>query len=125
METSSPLVKEKPRLFYAGRCGKCRVLSQLVVWFSFQQIERIPIESEIANQFYQQHPEARGQLILFHSTFQTGKYPIGRWVYVAVPWLILKLWFVLSLLSIKNRLNLSENEPSPSDSSLSKENYGE
>ncbi|MEB3311173.1 MAG: hypothetical protein VKJ02_13165 [Snowella sp.] len=116
------LKPEKPRLFYAGRCGKCRLLSQLVVWCSFQQIERIPIESDTANQFYQQHPEARGQLVLFHSTFQTGKYPIGRWVYIAVPWLILKLWFVLSFLSIKNRLNLSVSEPSLSDSSLPKEN---
>jgi hypothetical protein len=107
---------EKPRLFYAGRCGKCRVLSQLVVWFSFQQIERIPIESDTADQFYQQHPEARGQLVLFHSTFPEEKYPIGRWVYVAVPWLILKLWFVLSILSIKNRLSLYANKPSPSDS---------
>jgi len=101
MDTSNQLIKEKPLLFYAGRCGKCRILSQLVVWSSFHAIERIPIESQVAEEFYQKHPEARGQLVLFHQSFREGKLSIGNWVYFAVPWLILKTWLAVSLFKIK------------------------
>lgn len=100
MDTSQ-LIQGKPLLFYAGRCGKCRILSQLVVWSSFQAIERIPIESQAAEEFYQKHPEARGQLVLFHQSFREGKLSIGNWVYFAVPWLILKTWLAVSLFQIK------------------------
>lgn len=101
MNISNRLLKEKPRLFYAGRCGKCRILSQLVVWSSFQTIERIPIESEEAEELYQAHPEARNKLVLFHQSFRGGKLAIGNWVYFAVPWLILKTWLAVSLFNVK------------------------
>ncbi|TFI53155.1 hypothetical protein BLD44_017615 [Mastigocladus laminosus UU774] len=101
MDTSNHLIKEKPVLFYASRCGKCRILSQLVVWSSFHTIERIPIESQAVEEFCQQHPEARGQLVLFHQSFRKGKFLIGNWVYLAVPWLILKTWLAISFFKVK------------------------
>ncbi len=101
MAPSNQLIKDKPLLFYAGRCGKCRILSQLVVWSSVHTIERIPMESEVLEEFYQTHPEARGQLVLFHKSFRKGKFAIGNWVYLAVPWLIMKTWLAITLFKVK------------------------
>lgn len=105
MDISHQLIQEKPLLFYAGRCGKCRILSKIVVWSSFQTIERIPMESETAEEFYQQHPEMRGKLVLFHQYFWEGKLAIGNWVYIAIPWLIIKTWLAVSLFKIKTMAN--------------------
>jgi predicted DCC family thiol-disulfide oxidoreductase YuxK len=91
----------KPTLFYASRCGKCRILSQLVVWAAFQQIQRIPIESEAAAEFYQTHPEAKEKLVLFHPTFQGGKLAVGVWVYPLVPWTIVSAWLAIGVATLR------------------------
>lgn len=93
---------DKPLLFYAARCGKCRILSQIVVWASLQQIERIPIEAEAATELYQLSPEAQGKLVLFHAGFQGGKIVIGSWVYPLVPWTVLKAWLILGGSKLKS-----------------------
>jgi hypothetical protein len=96
MEQLTEPLTNKPQLFYAARCGKCRVLSQLVVWAAFQQIDRTPIDAEIATEFYQQHPEAKGKLVLFHAGFQAGKLVIGPWVYPLIPLTILRAWIAIA-----------------------------
>lgn len=95
------LTVQKPILFYASCCGKCRVLSQIVVSASLHQIERTPIESDTAEKFYQTHPEARQKLVLFHPTFAEGKFAIGAWVYAAVPWTICKIWGAIALTKLR------------------------
>lgn len=92
---------QKPILFYASRCGKCRVLSQIVVSASLHQIERTPIESDTAEELYQTHPEARQKLVLFHPAFTEGKLAIGAWVYAAVPWTICKIWGAIVLTKLR------------------------
>ena len=85
-----------PVLFYADRCGKCRILSWIVIKASLHLIQRIPMDSAAALDFYQQHPEARGQLVLFHPRFAEKKLAIGPWVYPLVPWVILRAWIAVA-----------------------------
>lgn len=53
-----------PYLLYRSTCPKCRLLSNLVVWLSLGQIQRLPTSSQAAQDLYEQFPASRGKLAL-------------------------------------------------------------
>lgn len=83
--------RERPTLYYSGTCPRCRALSRLVVWLSFDVIRRVPMGYDECVAFYEANPQYAGKLVLFHSRGVTT----GGGVFLAVPWLLLRTWAAL------------------------------
>jgi hypothetical protein len=77
-------------LYYQGYCGRCRLLSKIVVIMSLNFIKRVPLErAESLKLFFEEHPKARGYPILF-----LGSRPVyNYWVFPAVPLAVVLSWF--------------------------------
>ncbi|WP_299222380.1 hypothetical protein [uncultured Aquimarina sp.] len=76
-------------IYYQGYCGKCKILSKLVVLLSFNFVKRIPLEvDDSIKLFFEDYPKAKGYPILF-----LGARPIyNYWVFPAVPFAIMLSW---------------------------------
>lgn len=77
-------------LYYQGFCGKCRFLSKMVVFVSFNFIKRTPLERDDSIRlFYEDYPKAKGYPILFLGTMPVYNF----WVFPAVPFAVVLSWF--------------------------------
>lgn len=79
----------RPLLLYRGTCGKCRLISRLLVALSLATIRRAPIRSEEAERVLRAHPERKGKLALIRGAEIVTGWPvvpavlgcvIGSWI---------------------------------------------
>jgi hypothetical protein len=90
MQQNNLVPRNRIVLYYQGYCGKCKVLSKMVVLMSFNFIKRIPLERDDSIKlFFEDYPKAKGYPILF-----LGNKPVyNYWVFPAVPLAIVLSWF--------------------------------
>ena len=89
MKQDLVIPKNRILIYYQGYCGKCKILSKLVVLFSFNFVKRIPLEVDDSIKFFfEEYPKAKGYPILFLGTKPIYNY----WVFPAVPFAIMLSW---------------------------------
>lgn len=78
-----------PQLLYAGECPKCRWISKMLVTLALGSMIRVPLDRAEAEQFYQEHPEARGRPALV----EDGRMTYGWQVLYSIPRLLVRVWW--------------------------------